>query len=291
MTPGCRRILRRLPSLILTVGLFLSWAAVVPASAREWKGMPWHLMDFWWDFPQQTAPLYLLSMDMELAGDDISASSIYVAPLGLEEIDGAPFYAGLQTGADNSHGGGGKIGIFSRWKERDPKAIREAPGGFSENSDDEDGFIGVRQVIPWHAGRYRFSLTVETPQGADSRPWVRAEVLELATGMRWQVGALRFPDGPQAHLGKSLATFVEIFGGTVDPDRVPHFTATFSNLRINDAPVPSTGGHAIFNQNIPPLAAVRAGGPGTIIVDVGGMHQHVGATDDGKGYLYQRLQW
>jgi hypothetical protein len=116
-------------------------------------------------------------------------------------------------------------------------------------------------------------------------------VLELGSGTRWEVGALRFPGGPQVHLGKSLASFVEIFDGGVSQDSVPHFTVIFSNLRINDQPVASSGGTIVYRDDIPALAGVQVGAPGTLIVDIGGSHERTGVTTDSKGNVFQRLHW
>lgn len=274
----------------LAGALALVILSFAPAKAADWKPMPWHLADIWWDFPAETGDFHMLSIDMEIAGQEVGDLPVYFAPIGLGKIDDAPFYAGLQSGAKLTDGSRGHLGIFSRWQERDPAAMRVAPGGYLESAGSEGDFISVRQPVAWHNGRYRVSLTVEVPQGTDPRPWVRGEVLELASGTRWQLGALRFPGGPQAYLGQSLTSFVEIFGRAVAPAAVPHFTVTFGNLRINDLPAAPTGGTVVYEEDVPPLAEIRTGAAGTLTIEVGGLHDRRGLSGD-KGKLYQRFRW
>jgi hypothetical protein len=267
------------------------WLGAGPSTARDWARMPWNLATIWWDFPPESGAFQSLSMDVEIEGEEVGERKIYVAAIGWEEIDGAPLYAGLQAGGKLQGGGIGHIGIFSRWNERDPAAIRIAPGGYSENAGYEGDFISVRHPVPWHHGRYRVSLTAEPPQGADPRPWIRAEVLEIASGTRWQIGALRFPGGPEVRLGKSFATFVEAFGEPIAAESVPKITVTFGNLRINDHPVSPTAGTAVYNEDVPPVAEAFIGGPGTVIVDLGRPHDRSGLSVDAKGRLNQHLRW
>src|SRR5437879_3661946 len=56
-----------------------------PAKAGDWKPMPWHLADIWWDFPAETGDFHMLSVDMEIAGQEIGDLPVYFAPIGLGE--------------------------------------------------------------------------------------------------------------------------------------------------------------------------------------------------------------
>jgi hypothetical protein len=268
----------------------LLWLVGQPA-ARAWAPMPWALATIWWDFPPETGAFHSLSMDMDVAGEAIGERRLYFAIIGSEQIDGAGLYAGLQSGGKLPNGGAGHLGIFSRWNERSPEAVRVVPGGYYESAGYEGDFVSVRHPVPWQQGRYRLSLIAEPPQPADPRPWVHMEVLELASGKSWQVGALRFPGGPEAHLGRSLATFIEAFGPPITPDSLPHITVSFGNLRINDRPVTPTGGLALYKEDVPAVADVQPAGPGAVRVDIGRLHDHSGLPLDDRGQRNQRFRW
>ena len=275
------------PAALALAGLL--W--LLGPAAWAWAPMPWALATIWWDLPAETATFHSLSLDMEVEGEAIGERKLYFAVIGGEQIDGAGLYAGLQSGGRLQDGGVGHIGIFSRWDERSPEAIRVAPGGYSESAGYEGNFISVRHPLPWHEGRYRVSLIAEPPAAGDPRPWVRMEVLELASGTRWQVGALRFPGGPQARLGRSLATFIEAFGPPIVAESLPRITVTFGNLRINDHPVIPTGGLAVYNDDVPPVAEVFVAGPGALMIDLGRPHDHSQLPLDKTGRRNQRLRW
>jgi hypothetical protein len=268
----------------------LLWLLALPA-ARAWAPMPWGLATIWWDFPPETGAFRSLSLDMDVEGEEIGERRLYFAVIGAEEIDGAPLYAGLQSGGTLENGRPGHIAVFSRWNERSRDAMRLAPGSYGQSAGYEGDFIGVRHPVPWHQGRYRVSLIAEPPETADPRPWVRMEVLELASGVSWQVGALRFPGGPEAHLGRSLATFIEAFGPPISWESLPHITLRFGNLRINDHPVALTCGLAVYREDVPPVADVQIAGPGAVLVEIGRLHDHSAVPLDDKGRRNQRLRW
>ena len=260
-------------------------------AALAWAPMPWALATIWWDFPPETAAFHSLSLDMEIAGEGLAGRQLYFAAIGWEEIDGAALYAGLQAGGRLPNGAAGPLGIFSRWNERSQDAVRTAPGGYSESAGYEGDFISVRNLVPWQQGRYRISLLAEAPKSADPRPWVRMEVRELASGKSWQIGALRFPGGPEPHLGRSLASFIEAFGPPITPESLPKITVTFSNLRINDRPATPTGGLALYNDDVPAMAEAFVAGPGEVMVDIGRPHDHSQLPLDKSGKRNQRLRW
>jgi len=272
---------------LLAAGLL--WLAAPAALA--WAPMPWGLATVWWDFPAETAAFHSLSLDIDIEGEEIGERRLYFALIGAEEIDGAPLYAGLQSGANLADGKSGHIAIFSRWNERSREAIRLAPGSYGQSAGYEGDFIGVRHPVPWRQGRYRISLIAEPPQAGDPRPWVRMEVLELASGKSWQVGALRFPAGPEARLGRSLASFVEAFGPPISAQSLPRITVRLDNLRINDRPIRPTGGLAVYKEDVPPVAEVRIAGPGAVLIEIGRMVDHSTLPLDSKGRRNQRLRW
>lgn len=276
-------------ALALAIGGLL-WLLVAPA-ALAWAPMPWGLATVWWDFPAETGPFHSLSLDIDIEGEEIGERRLYFALIGAEEIDGAPLYAGLQSGGNLADGKPGHIAIFSRWNERSAEAMRPAPGSYGRSAGYEGDFIGLRHPVPWRQGRYRVSLIAEPPQGADSRPWVRMEVLEIASGKSWQVGALRFPGGPEAHLGRSLASFIEAFGPPISWESLPHITVRLGDLRINDRPITLTGGLAVYREDVPPVADVRIAGPGAVLVEIGRLVDHSTIPLDAKGRRNQRLRW
>lgn len=288
MAPNPGRLRYRLAAVLILAGLL--WLLAL-AAARAWAPMPWALATIWWDFPPVTGAFHSLSLDMDVEGEEIGERRLYFAIIGSEQIEGAGLYAGLQSGGKLPNGGTGHVGIFSRWNERSPAAVRVVPGGYYESAGYEGDFISVRHPVPWRQGRYRVSLVAEPPQTADPRPWVRMEVLELASGQSWQIGALRFPGGPEAHLGRSLATFIEAFGPPITWELLPHITVRFGNLRINDRPTAPTGGLAVYNEDVPPVADVQVAGPGAVIVDIGRLHDHSAVPLDARGKRNQRLRW
>jgi hypothetical protein len=102
---------------------------------------------------------------------------------------------------------------------------------------------------------------------------------------------LRFPAGPEARLGRSLASFVEAFGPPISAQSLPRITVRLDNLRINDRPIRPTGGLAVYKEDVPSVAEVRIAGPGAVLIEIGRMVDHSTLPLDSKGRRNQRLRW
>src|SRR3954463_15013458 len=126
---GIGRVWARPHRLALKIILLPRPLAGGQAGARDWAPPPWGLATIWWDYPPQTAPFRSISLDMEIGGEPVGSSKLYIAVIGGGPIAGAPLYAGLQANGKLPQGRSGPIGIFSRWNERSPEAMKVAPGG------------------------------------------------------------------------------------------------------------------------------------------------------------------
>lgn len=263
-------------------------ALAAPAFAL-WRSMPWGLVTIWWDLPAAKAvPFQSISIEVEVLKDPPNDVHLYLAPLGQGWLGGTPFYGGIQVGAPLPKGGRGRIALFSRWNERSQEAIRTAPGGFSESAGHEGDFIGVRQEVPWHVGRYTFKLAVTDHDAANT--WVAMTVTEAASGRTWPVGALRF-SGVAPVLKPSLASFVEVFGPAVSPEAIPETNIVFGEIKINGVPTIPTGAKALFAPNIPPFARAVVVRSGAVAVATGRLQDRTGMAVDTQGNRIQKLSW
>ena len=98
------------------------------------------------------------------------------------------------------------MGIFSRWEERDLKFAKVEPDGWSESSNHEDDFIGVRAPYKWRPGKYCFTLTVVEPR--KKNVWVEMSIQSLTERTTKRIGALAFP-GTLLTLSRDFCSFVE----------------------------------------------------------------------------------
>lgn len=228
--------------------LFAALAISVSAQTNERVRTPWHLTDLYWT-PANVVTCEQFSVDVTIEGDIDPKVPFYIAPFGGGEgctINGVQCYGGLQTQPDGGDRGGknhAKLGtpgvIFSRWGERSFDAIRIAKDGACQSSGHEGDFIGVRVRHTWGPGTYTFTLRGldrEIRDGATNR-WVGVFLYEHKTDRETYVGALRFP-GDGLVIGKTLTSFVEIYGAPVTLDRVPRATLTFGNHKADGRPVP-----------------------------------------------------
>ncbi|MEO2021074.1 MAG: hypothetical protein ABGX05_04550, partial [Pirellulaceae bacterium] len=104
-TPGVRRFQRKRLLGSCVFWWASAWALLVPvhadelAAPSEYKAMPWHLVDVWWDVGQDT-PFESYSIDVTIKDPVPADINLYIAPIGLGHLNGIPFYGGLQTQAD-----------------------------------------------------------------------------------------------------------------------------------------------------------------------------------------------
>jgi len=128
------------------------------AEAKEYKAMPWHLIDLWWDLGK-TEAFESYSLDVKIDGDIPPNVSLYIAPVGLGKLDAQDFYGGIQTRSDGntrtdrSSATSAPGLLLSMWGERELAAIRPSDGGFLQSSGHEGDFVSVRRPYAGRAGR------------------------------------------------------------------------------------------------------------------------------------------
>jgi hypothetical protein len=264
----------------LAVGLY-GWSR-----NHWWPPMPWGLTNIWWELPPQPE-FRSLAVSVEIAEDVPEGCRLYIAPVGLAWLGDTPFYGGLLVGAPLPDGGSGRIALFSRWHERRPDFIREAPGGFSQSAGYEGDFIGVRRPVPWRRGRYTISFAIigRDPDGRGT--WVGQSVRDDATGALWQIGALCFP-GERLSLRGHMAAFVEMFGAPIRPRAIPATRVRFGNLRINGVPVPLRQALVRYRTTMPPYARVRPHAEGAVTIETGRPFRRTGLATE-RGFYTERI--
>lgn len=206
--------------------------------------LPWHLTDIWWHFQYPTQNFQRLDIDIHIdkpVPDDVN---LYIAPLGLAQLNDIRCYGGLQTHiggwADKTSRKlvrGGKGGIFSRWSKNNRPIgldyVEMYPGGFCESSGYEGEFCSVRRPYEWKAGNYTFSLVKEETIDFKNTPhtWFSLAIRSHQDKSEWKIGRLLF-EGKDFVFWDRHAAFVEIYGRNSD---IPEVTVTFSYPRINGA--------------------------------------------------------
>lgn len=240
----------------------------------QYKPMPWHLLDLWWDLPN-TSEFSSYSIDVNISDDVPSDVNLYVAPIGIGHLNEIAFYGGVQTHSDGitksdrtSHELG-RGAIFSMWGERSLDAIRPSDGGFCQSSGSEGDFVSVRRPYEWKKGSYTYRIVRMDSETINGSPytWVGAFVYSHERDENIFVGALRFK-GDKLTLGKSLASFIEIYGRRRPVADIPKLTVTFGNLRINGEPVPHLAAKAVYPKGVPDYAEAK-GQDGKVTVKVG----------------------
>lgn len=203
---------------------------------------PWHLTDIWWDFETPKSKFHRLDIDFQLNRNVSKEVNLYIAPLGLAQLNGIKCYGGIQT-----HIGGfpnktsrqrvskGKGGIFSRWSSNPNKPIGLDyvdlfPDGFCESNGYEGEFCSVRRPYAWKAGRYTLSLLKEETIIYKNTPhtWFSLNILSHQSKKTFKIGRLLF-EGKTFTLNKNYAAFVEVYGHS----DIPEVTITFDVPRIN----------------------------------------------------------
>jgi hypothetical protein len=268
-TPGVRRFQRKRLLGSCVFWWTSAWALLVPVHAdeltapSEYKAMPWHLVDVWWDVGQDT-PFESYSIDVTIKDPVPADINLYIAPIGLGHLNGIPFYGGLQTQADGytkQNRRLRKIGpgfLMSMWGERSHDAIRPARGGFFQSSGHEGDFISVRRAYAWTPGKYTYRVVRMDREVVAEKPctWVGAFVYSHARDENVFVGALRFP-AEKLVLARRLASFVEVYGGRIPVEKIPRVQVTFGNLKLNGQVVTRPGVMAVYPKGVPDYAAAR----------------------------------
>ncbi len=267
----------------LTGLLVLSTVSVFPPAAGadepQYKRMPWHLVDVWWDTGKDHA-FESYAIDVEITGDVPADVRLYVAPVGLGHLSKTPFYGGLQTQSDGNTRadkrlrGIGRGLLMSMWGERSLDAIRPSVGGLLQSSGHEGDFVSVRRSYEWKPGRYTYRIARMDEEVVDGKPytWVGAFLHAHGPDEHVFIGALRFP-GKDLVLARRLANFVEIYGRAIPAEKIPRCTVTFGNLRVNGVPVENATATAFYPKGVPDYADAR-GEEGRVVVEVGQRVEH-----------------
>lgn len=256
------------------VMLILAMTPLVADDDLQYRRMPWHLVDLWWDLGEET-PFDSYSLDLSLSADVPASSNLYVAPIGLAHLSEVAFYGGIQTQADGYTRQDRrlrKIGpglLMSMWGERRFEAIRPAEGGLCQSSGHEGDFVSVRRPYAWSAGRYTYRVVRMEREDLEGQPgtWVGAFLYSHDRDEHIFIGALRFPNSDLV-LSRKVASFVEVYGRRIPPAEIPQVVVTFSNPRVNGRPVELHSVEAIYPQRVPDYAAARWNA-GAVVITVG----------------------
>ena len=221
---------------------------------------PWHLVNVHLYATNEPNDIQSYCTTFSITGNVPDDINVYISPFN-QRINRIRFYGGIQTRIDGysdrdqartSFVSRNRGAIFSRWEERNPDAIRQAPGGLFRSAGYEGDFISVRNDFRWKNGSYRLCLVksdvvegaplpanytaddVAYSWGRYVHTWVRMEATDLSTDETTIIGALAFP-GRTLSLRAINTIFVEIYGhgGTISIGDVPVFTVSFSNFRVD----------------------------------------------------------
>lgn len=242
------------------------WAGgfALPVAAAEIGNPPWHLVDLWWDLEQEhTFESY--SIDVEIEGELPDESRLYVAPIGLADLNSHNFYGGMQTRSDGYRKDDQRLReigrglLLSMWGERSHDAIRPSIGGFCQSSGHEGDFVSVRCAYAWDAGRYTYSVIKMDTQQVDGKPftWVGAFLHNHQKDEHVFIGALRFP-GDILKLGRRVASFVEVYGSRIPLSEIPRFAVTLGPIHVNGQQLNCDEVTAVYPPSIPEVAVAEA---------------------------------
>lgn len=239
------RLLALVLGCLLASGLSAEGADA--SSAKPLPKLPWHMMNLWWEFPA-TDDFQSLDIDVRVKGEvDPSKLNLYIAPIGLGQLNGVNFYGGIQSNiggyavSPDSPTGPyhkGKGAIFSRWghKDLDTSFVRPASDGLIEAAGYEGDFASGRRPYAWGEGTYTYSLrklTYEKDKEGKEWTWVGAFVTDKATGQFTFISSLKFPGRKLAFWGRHSA-FIEIYGGkAVDIAALPPLEIAIGHPRVN----------------------------------------------------------
>jgi hypothetical protein len=244
------------------------------ADESSYAGMPWHLVDIWWDIGEDR-PFQSYSIDVTIGEDIPSSSNLYIAPIGLGHLGKTQFYGGIQTHVDGHTRKSPQIRelgpgfLFSMWGERSLDAIRPSLGGFCQSSGHEGDFVSARRPYEWHKGAYTFKIVRMDEEEVDGQPctWVGVFVESKEKDEHVFVGALRFP-GKDLVLSRNLASFVEVYGRRIPVGEIPRVTVTLGNLVVNGKPVKIESAQAVYPKRVPDYADTMVR-DGRLVITVG----------------------
>lgn len=247
--------------------------------------LPWHLADIWWQFPEPTEAFESLSVDVAIDRDIPESYNLYIAPVGIAEINGLKFYGGIQS---NINGWAskesrervhpGKGAIFSRWSGKDGTPIgldhvRMAADGLCESAGYEGEFCSVRRPFAWTKGSYTYSIIKGDTAviKGEGHTWFHCLVRDHANGMTTYVGSLRF-EGKAFSFWRRHAAFVEVYStAKIRRSGIPKVIVTFGYPRINGARPLLEKATVNYNPSGSPQCATAKAEGETVVIEVGGM--------------------
>lgn len=249
----------------------------------ELPSLPWHLVDVWWNFAEPTESFESLTVEVSIDRDIPSTYNLYIAPVGVAQINGLQFYGGLQSNINGwasresrTRVHPGKGAIFSRWSS-DQKTpiglahVRTAADGLCESAGYEGEFCSVRRPYAWGRGTYTYSIVKGDVETGDegSHAWFHCLVRSHASGMTTYIGSLRF-EGEDFKFWNRHATFVEVYSTSKIPHSgIPKVKVTFGYPRINGKRAPLTGASAHYNPGHSPACATARADGESVVVEVG----------------------
>lgn len=269
-----RNLLHVLPQVLLALVLLPLLASPALAEEPQYKRMPWHLIDLWWDIGQDV-PFESYSIDVTISADLPATTNLYIAPIGLGHLSKTPFYGGIQTQSDGNTKSDPKLRklgpglLLSMWGERSLTAIRPSDGGFCQSSGHEGDFVSVRRPYAWTKGTYTYRIVKMDKEIVAGKPttWIGAFVHSHERDENIFIGALRFP-GENLVLSRKIASFVEVYGKRIPVAEIPQVVVTFGNLQVNGEPVKSPAVEAIYPKGVPDYANAQAQ-DGSVVIEVG----------------------
>lgn len=255
----------------------LAFAFILPTRAAdkpaepEYKKMPWHLIDLWWDLGKDR-PFESYSIDVTLDRDVPADVNLYVAPIGIARLGDNKFYGGLQTRSDGNTRTEPKLRsigpglLLSMWGERSLDAIRPSDGGFLQSSGHEGDFVSVRRPYAWTKGTYTYRVAKMEREIVDGKPctWVGAFLHNHAKDETIFIGALRFPS-ENLVLNRQVASFVEVYGQQKPVADIPKVTVTFGSLKVNGEAIAEPPVRAVYPKGVPDYADAKLGEAGVVI--------------------------
>ena len=247
--------------------------------------LPWHLADIWWNFEKPTEDFEELSVEVTIDRDIPSTYNLYIAPVGIAQINGLKFYGGIQTNINGwvskesrTRVHRGKGGIFSRWSkdEKTPiglQHVRMKENSLCESAGYEGEFCSVRRPFAWTKGTYTYSIVKtdqETINGKDFT-WFACRVRSHETNQTTEIGSLSF-EGTTFSFWQRHAAFVEVYATSkIRRSGIPKVKVTFGYPRLNGKQPKLTRCSAHYNLNRSPQCARAFPDKASVVVEVGPM--------------------
>ncbi len=247
---------------------------------------PWHVVNVWWDLEGPTEKFESLSVDVTVDRDVPADYNLYVAPVGVAEINKLQFYGGLQTNVNGwaskesrERVHPGKGAIFSRWSN-DKKTpiglehVRTAGADcLVESAGYEGEFASVRRPLAWTKGTWTYEIVkgaAETVEGKE-HTWFDCRVKD-PQGEWHAIGSLRF-EGTEFSYWPRHSAFVEVYATEKIPKSgIPKVNVTFGWPRLNGKPAPVKKASAYYPAKqgpaSPDCAVAKADGA-AVRVEVG----------------------